>query len=61
MGYGSHPDAEDFEVPMSTLRSPIGEVIPRAWEKLIKRIQDPSLPSELETYAMEFIKRDSTR
>jgi DNA-binding LacI/PurR family transcriptional regulator len=61
MGYGSHPDAEDFEVPMSTLRSPIGEVIPRAWEKLIKRIQDPALPSELETYAMEFIKRDSTR
>ncbi|MEI7577670.1 MAG: LacI family DNA-binding transcriptional regulator [Armatimonadota bacterium] len=61
MGYGSHPDAEDFEVPISTLRSPIGEVIPRAWEKLNQRIEDPTLSSELETFEMEFIKRDSTR
>ncbi len=61
MGYGSHPDAEDFEVPISTLRSPIGEVIPRAWEKLNRRIEDPTLPSELETFEMEFVKRDSTR
>ena len=60
MGYGSHPDAEDFEVPISTLRSPIGEVIPRAWEKLNRRIEDPTLPSELETFEMEFVKRDST-
>lgn len=61
MGYGSHPDAEDFEVPISTLRSPIGEVIPRAWEKLNQRIKDPTLASELETFDMEFVKRDSTR
>jgi LacI family transcriptional regulator len=60
MGYGSHPDAEDFEVPISTLRSPIGDVIPRAWEKLLGRIADPSLPSTLETFEMEFIKRQST-
>jgi DNA-binding LacI/PurR family transcriptional regulator len=61
MGYGSHPDAEDFEVPISTLRSPIGEVIPRAWERLLERIANPNLPSVLETYEMEFVQRQSTR
>ena len=61
MGYGSHPDAEDFEVPISTLRSPIGEVIPRAWERLLERIANPNLPSGLETYEMEFVQRQSTR
>jgi len=61
MGYGSHPDAEDFEIPISTLRSPIGEVIPRAWERLIERIANPNLPSALETFEMEFVQRQSTR
>lgn len=60
MGYGAHPDAEDFEVPISTLRSPIGQVIPRAWELLLQRIQNPGTPSVLETFAMEFIQREST-
>ena len=60
MGYGSHPDAEDFEVPISTLRSPIGAVIPRAWEKLMQRIEAPNLESTLETFSMEFVKREST-
>ncbi len=61
LGYGWHPDSEDFDVPISTLRSPIEKVIPEAWRLLLDRIENPNQPHRLVEMPMEFIERESTR
>lgn len=60
-GIGNYPEAADFSVPISTLRTPIQSIIEAAWGKLLERVRGEA-PAEnrLEVFEMEFIEREST-
>lgn len=61
VGYSDFPEANDFQIPLTTLRVPIEEVIGTAWRNLMLRIEQPDLPSQLIELPLELIERDSTR
>ena len=60
-GFGDYPAGLDFRVPISTLSIPLEAALDRAWEWLMARIEEPGLPSRLESMPMGVIERDSSR
>ncbi len=60
-GFGDYPEAEDYRVAISTLRTPIAEVVAQAWTWLMDRIEHQGTESRLTVLPMELVERDSTR
>lgn len=60
-GMGDYPEAEDFYIPLSTLRHPIEKVIRQAWTWLVDRIENPDQARRDAVLPMEFIERESTK
>lgn len=59
-GFGDFPEAEDYRIPISSIRIPIPQIVEKAWAWLSERIENPSIDGRLELLQMELIERDST-
>jgi len=60
-GFGDYPEAEDYRVPISSLRTPIVEVVAQAWAWLMERIENQGTDSRLTVLPMELVERESSR
>lgn len=60
-GYGDHPESSESSVPLSTLRVPVDEMVPLAWQWLISRMLDPRLESRYQSIPLEIVMRESSR
>gem|GEM_PF-575234 len=60
IGLGDFPEASDFQIPISTIRLPIENIIEQSWTWLMDRIEDSSLPQRMTVLSMEIIHREST-
>lgn len=59
-GFSDFPEAEDYRVPISSVRAPIEELVDQGWQWLIERISNPELEPRIEVLPMQLIEREST-
>jgi DNA-binding LacI/PurR family transcriptional regulator len=59
-GFSDLPEAEDYRVPISSVRAPIEELVDQGWQWLIERIATPETPSRITMLPMKMIEREST-
>ncbi len=57
-GFGNYPEAEDYRVPISTMHSPLEDVVHQAWTWLRERIDDPTIPTRVVNLPMILVDRD---
>ncbi|MBL8068976.1 MAG: LacI family DNA-binding transcriptional regulator [Armatimonadetes bacterium] len=60
IGTGNYPEAEDYAVPISTIRLDVDAVIDQSWEWLMQRIADPTIPPRMTVLDMSVVHRAST-
>jgi DNA-binding LacI/PurR family transcriptional regulator len=60
-GFGDFPEAENYRVPLTSVRIPIEAVSNQGWDWLMARIENPGREHRLKVIPMELIERDSTR
>lgn len=61
LGYGDYPEAEDFRIPISSLRIPVEDLTEQAWIWLKERIKGYRGAPRERILPMVFNERDSTR
>jgi DNA-binding LacI/PurR family transcriptional regulator len=59
-GFSDFPEAEDYRVPISSVRAPIEELVDQGWQWLIERISNPEIKPRVEVLPMRIIEREST-
>lgn len=60
-GFSDFPEAEDFRVPISSIRLPMEDVVDLGWKWLNERIANPDIESRMAVLPMQIIERESTR
>lgn len=60
-GWGNSPEAADAAVPVSSVESPYTELALQAWQWLIERMNDSTIPNRLNLMQMKVYRRSSTR
>lgn len=58
-GFGDQPEAEDYRVPLSTVRHPWPAIVAQAWDWLQERCQSPNIEPRFTILDMELVERDS--
>lgn len=59
-GFSDFPEAEDYRVPISSVRAPIEDLVNQGWDWLIERIANPELEARVSVLPMTIIEREST-
>ncbi len=59
-GFSDYPEAEDFRVPISSVRAPFEQVVAHGWKWLIDRIENSPGASRSHVYPMEIVERESS-
>lgn len=59
-GFGDFPEADEYRIPLSTIRTPIQAIIDQAWNWLTERMENTALDPRLKVLEMELIEREST-
>ncbi|MBI1334514.1 MAG: LacI family DNA-binding transcriptional regulator [Armatimonadetes bacterium] len=58
-GYGDLPEGQDWNVPISSIRIPIQDLVDQSWEWLLSRIENPLIETRLARFPMELVERSS--
>lgn len=58
-GYGDLPEGRDWNIPISTIKIPINQIVDQSWEWLLDRIAHPNTDPRHENFEMEIISRMS--
>ncbi len=59
-GFADFPEAENYRVPLSSIRAPIEELVEQGWSWLMERIGDPTIAPRMKVLPMRIIEREST-
>lgn len=56
-GVGNYQEAEEFFVPISTLRTPYEKIVPQAFAWIVERIEEPTIEPRYMEFPLELIDR----
>ncbi len=56
-GVGNYPEAEEFFVPISTLRTPYEKIVPQAFDWIVERIEDPTIEPRYMEFPLDIVDR----
>lgn len=60
-GFADYPEAEDFRIPISSIRPPVERIVEQGWTWLIDRIENNPGESRSALFPMDLIERESTQ